>query len=135
MPRAAHSHLSQAKSELTEAGALHRHAQARFYLAYNVLLAVFATSVFLSLERSWLFTVGWRFQVVNCVSGMLQVTAFRMDPIGAPQTKVGIAHFVFAGLSSLCGLVGAFVFGFASRREAFWRPLAPFSVASAWPLW
>lgn len=103
---------------------------ARFYLAYNVLLGVFATSVFLSSERSRLFTVGWVLQLVNCVSGRLQVTTFRMDPIGAPQTRAGIAHVVFAGLSSLCSLVGAFVIGFAGRREAFWRPLVPFSVAS-----
>jgi Protein of unknown function (DUF998) len=111
-------------------GLPHRRVLARFYLAYNVLLRVFATSVFLSSERSRLFTVGWVLQVVNCVSGMLQVTAFRMDPIGAPQTRAGIAHVVCAGLSSLCSLVGAFVFGFAGRCGAFWRPLVPFSVAS-----
>jgi hypothetical membrane protein len=128
--RPQYSHRSQAISELTEAGAPHREVLARFYLAYNLLLGVFATGVFVSSERSRLFRVGWALQLVNGGSGLLQVTALRMDPIGAPLTRAGIGHFVGAGLSSLCTVLGTMIFGIASRSDAFWRPLAPFSVAS-----
>ena len=127
--RPGYSHSAQAVSELTEAGAPHRRTLAAFYLVYNVLLGVFATGVLLSSSRSRLFRVGWTLQLVNCVSGVFQVTAFRMDPIGAPLSRAGLAHVVCAGLSSLCSVSGAFVVGVACRRDAFWRSLAPFSVA------
>lgn len=125
-----YAHRSQAISELTAAGAPRRGLLACLYLTYNLLLGLFTAGAYLSAERTRLARIGWGLQLVNVLSGLLQVTTLRMDPIGTPLTKRGIGHFVAAGLSSLCTVVGTVIVGLAGRQEPKWRPLASFSVVS-----
>lgn len=128
--RPGYSHISNDISVLTEAGAPHRTLLALLYGAYNILLGIFATALFLSSKRSRLFTVGWALMMLNGASGMLQVTALRRDPDGVPLTRMGIGHIAGASVSSLSTIVGALVVGSVFRRDAYWRPLSSFSLAN-----
>jgi hypothetical protein len=126
-----YSHVSDDISKLAEEGAPHRKLLALLYGAYNLLLGLFATGLYRSSTRRRLYTIGWALLLVNCVSGLLQVTALRREPDGVPLTTAGKGHIAGAGISSLCTVDASWVLGLAFRRDAVWTPLSSFSLGSA----
>jgi len=65
------------------------------------------------------------------VSGIGQVTLFRMDAVGTPATTAGTMHIVLASVSSLLTLAIAVLYGVAFRRAPLFRRLSTYSFATA----
>ena len=119
-----YSHVRNAISELTGARAPHFAVLAPLYAAYNILLVVFAVGLYRGSLRSTLFKWGaWLF-TIGAISGIGQVTVFRMDHVGSPATLTGQGHIILAAVSSLLTVAATVVYGFAFRRDPMWRPLS-----------
>ena len=126
-----YSQVRQHVSDLTATGATTWPALVVPYIAYNVLVLLSAIALYLTSPRGWLWAVGLGLLALNALAGVGQVTWFREDIGGVPTSVAGTGHIVLAGISSLAVLLGSVVYGFAFRRSATWRPLAPFSFAVA----
>jgi hypothetical protein len=123
-----YSQVRQHVSDLTATGASTRLALAPPYFLYNLLVLGFAVALYSASDRSRLFRVGLACLTANAIAGVMMVTWFTEDKGGAPVTFAGTGHVIFAGVSSLSIVVASFVYGFAFRRTAEWRPLSVFSL-------
>jgi len=117
-----YNHLSMAVSELIAAGAAQKPLLDIFFIVYNVLLAVFAWTVGMSVrgERR-IGLAGAAVLGGVAIVGLVMTLFFPMDPRGAHATATGTVHLVLAGVLSL-GSILAIVFlalGM-SARDAFW---------------
>jgi hypothetical protein len=124
-----YSHVRNAISELTGAHAPNYAVLAPLYAAYNMLLVAFAVGLYLASIRSTLFKWGaWLF-TIGAISGIGQVTVFRMDQVGSPATLTGQGHIALAGITSLVTVVATVIYGFAFRPDPLWRPLSVLSLS------
>lgn len=127
----AYSQVRQHVSDLTADGARSWPALVGPYVLYNVLVAAFAASLYLTSPRGWLWRVGLGLLVLNGLTGIGMVTWFREDLGGVPTTTAGAIHLVLAGVSSITILLASIAFGSAFRGSEMWRPLGRFSFAIA----
>lgn len=118
-------------SDLTGTGAPTKDELSPFYILYNVLVVLLAYGLYRASELSRLFKLGAGLLTLGALAGVLMVTLFTVDLVGAPTTFGGNAHVVFAGVSSVATLVATIVYGFAFRRSTTWRWLSTFSFVIA----
>jgi len=125
-----YSQIRQHVSDLTATGASTRLVLAPPYILYNLLVSVFAGALYAASDRSHLFKLGLVCLGANAFAGVMMVTWFTEDKGGVPSTFAGTGHLIFAGVSSLSIVVASFVYVFAFRRTADWRPLSVFSLVT-----
>lgn len=126
-----YSQVHNAVSELTGSEAPNREVLAPLYIVYNVMLFGFAYALFRASSGGRLFKVGVVLFAIGGLSGIGQVTFFRMDTVGTAATTAGTMHLVLAGVSPLLCVATAILYGFAFRREATFRGLSTYSFAAA----
>lgn len=99
--RPGYSHVGNAISELTQAGAPNHWLLDPLYVIYNLCSVGFGIGILLAARRS--SRAGRWAGVCLTVLGALGVLMvwFPMDPLGAPATFAGTGHLVIAGLMSL----------------------------------
>lgn len=126
-----YSHMRNAISELTASDAPNVGVLAPIFVAYNLALVGFAFAVLRASVGGSLFRVAaWLFAAA-AVSGIGQVTVFRMDSVGTAATTAGTIHLVLAGVSSIITLASAVLYGVAFRRDGAFRTLSTYSFATA----
>jgi Protein of unknown function (DUF998) len=111
-----YSHLRDAISELTASQAVDRVRLAALYVAYNLLLAVFAWGLWRAAPGSRLLRNASGLVVLAALSGIAQVTVFPQDSTGTPATRAGATHIALAGLAAFLCVVTAVMYGVAFRR-------------------
>jgi hypothetical protein len=126
-----YSHVRNAISELTGSEAPNRAVLAPIYIIYNVVLFGFAYALFRASSGGSLFRVTVVLFAIGGLSGIGQVTFFRMDAVGTAATTAGTMHLVLAGVSSLLTVGTAIIYGFTFRQEATFRRLSTYSFATA----
>ena len=126
-----YSHVRNAISELTGTAAPDRAVLAPLYIVYNVLLLGFGYALFRVASGGFLMAVAVVLFLIGGLSGIGQVTLFRMDSVGAAETTAGTLHLVLAGVSSLLCLTIAVLYGFAFRGTSTLRGLWRYSFATA----
>lgn len=124
-----YSHLRHPVSELTSSHAPDRWLLGGFYIAYNLILAVFAVGLFLTGRRSMTLKVAFAFMIATAVGGVLLVVPFPQDTLGLPGTTAGVMHIALAAVVSPLTVAIAFLLGFAFRKDALWRGASRFSFA------
>ena len=111
-----YDHLTQYISELGAAGAPTRRAVSLAFIVSGALLAAFWLLCAGLFPRGVLSILGFGFSALNGV-GLLLGGAFRCDfecAVVDPSLSA-ILHEVFGGVGYLCGIVGVFLLGIASR--------------------
>jgi len=126
-----YSQIRNAISELTGSLAPNRAVLAPIYIAYNLTLVGFAYAIFSATKGGTLFKVAVALFAIGGLSGIGQVTLFRMDSVGSATTAAGSIHIVLASVSSLLTVATAILYGFAFRREPAFRGLSKYSFATA----
>lgn len=126
-----YSHLRDAISTLTAAGAPDRVLLGALYVGYNLLLAGFALAVYRSSAGGRLLLAATVLFALGSVSGIGQVTAFPQDAPGSPLTGPGTMHLVLAGVSSLVTVACAVLYWRGFRTDPVWRPMSRVSLAAA----
>jgi hypothetical membrane protein len=126
-----YSQVGNAISELTGSMAPDRALLAPLYIGYNVLLLGFGYALFRAAAGGILFPVAVVLLALAALSGIGQVTAFRMDSDGSAQTTVGMIHLVLVGVSSVLCLTIAILYGVAFRGVPTLRRLSRYSFATA----
>jgi hypothetical protein len=124
-----YSHLRHPVSELTSSHAPDRWLLGGFYIAYNLILVVFAVGLFLTGRRSATLKVAFAFMIATAVGGVLLVVPFPQDTLGLPGTTAGVMHIALAAVVSPLTVAIAFLLGFAFRKDAIWRGASRFSFA------
>lgn len=128
---AGYSQVANAVSELTGSGAPNWGLLASIFVAYNIVLVGFGWALMRAAGAGRLFQIAvWLF-VIGGLSGIGQVTAFRMDAVGSTATTAGTIHLVLAGVSSLLTVATAVLYGFAFRRVEAFRGLSTSSFVTA----
>jgi hypothetical protein len=105
--RPGYSHISQAISELIEAGAADKRFLDPLFILYNVLTGVFG-SVLTSKgikEKNRAFIASGAAFLVEAISGVIMTLFYPMDPRGAAPTFAGKMHLIIAGIMSLFTMV------------------------------
>lgn len=123
-----YSHLRHPVSELTSSHAPDRWLLGGFYIAYNLILVVFAVGLFLTGRRSATLKVAFVFLIGTAVGGVLLVGPFPQDTMGQPGTTAGAMHIALAAVVSPLTVATTFLLGFASRRDGLWRGTSRFSL-------
>jgi hypothetical protein len=113
-----YSQVRQHVSDLTASGSPTRDRLVAPYLFYNALVAMFAIGLYVESTRGLLFKLGLGALLLNSLAGVMMVTVFPEDLGGSPVTVAGTGHLVFAGVSVLCTVAIAFLYGFAFRRTS-----------------
>ena len=126
-----YSQIRNAISELTGSEAPNRAVIVPLYIAYNLALAGFAYAIFMVSMGGRPFRVAVALFAVGALSGIGQVTLFRMDSVGSATTTAGSMHLVLASVSSLLTVATAVLYGVAFRREPAFRGLSTYSFATA----
>ena len=120
-----YSQVRQHVSDLTASGSLTRDHLVVPYVIYNALVGSFAIALYRESSRRPLFKLGLGALLLNSVAGVMMVTVFPEDLRGAPVTVAGTGHLIFAGVSVVCTVAIAFLYGAAFRRSS--TPLATVS--------
>lgn len=128
------SHVADAVSELTAAGAPNKALMDALFLAYNLLVAAFAAGLLTAAwpdprarraGRAGAFLLGG-----TALCGVLLQLFFPQDPGGPPVTVTGTLHVAIAGVAALTTLSGIACLAAWFWREPELRSLAWFSVAT-----
>lgn len=125
------SQVANAVSELTGSAAANWAVLAPIYIAYNVLFLGITYALFRASSSGTLFGEAVVLAAIGGLSGIGQVTAFRMDTVGTTATTAGSLHLVLAGVSSLLTVATAVLYGVAFRRQPVFRSLSPYSSVTA----
>ena len=123
-----YSQLRQHVSDLTASGSPTRDRLVAPYFIYNALVAAFAIGVYVESTRGRLFKLGLAALLLNSLAGVMMVTVFPEDLSGRPVTAAGTGHLVFAGVSVVCTIAIAFLYGFAFRRTSVALSRASFAI-------
>jgi hypothetical membrane protein len=126
-----YSHVRNAVSELTGSTAPDRALLAPLYIGYNLVMLGFGYALFRAAGSGILFPVAVVLFTIAALSGIGQVTVFRMDSIGDTPSTAGAGHLVLAGVSSLLCLAIAILYGIAFRGVPALRRLSRYSFATA----
>jgi hypothetical membrane protein len=130
--RPGYSHLAEAISELTAAGAPNKALLDPLYALYDLLALLFGIGVFLTIGR----LVPGRAVGLGRLGGALLIVGglftlafifFPQDPGGPPVTFAGTVHLVLAGVVALASLLAILLLGLAARKAPRLRGYAVFS--------
>ena len=115
MMRPGYSHVSQAISELTEAGAANK-PLLDIGLYVSELMTIAFGAGFLWAVRAWgvSFRIAGALLVFIGVIGLL-FAPFPMDPVGEPFTRTGTIHLIIAAVSSPSSMAVMIFAGFGWR--------------------
>ena len=125
--RDGYSHIAQGISALSEAGVPDAWAQAGNFIIVGVLLIGLAVGLQRGigagngsvLGPALIGTFGLLALVLNGV--------FPADPVGAPETSIGTAHSLTAGLGFIAVIVSMFILPGEFREHVDWQNLAALS--------
>jgi hypothetical protein len=133
----AYSHLAQPVSDLIASGAPPKEHLDPLFALYNVLTGVFGLGVALTAQQpsekhSRIGVIGGWTLVVEAVAGLVTL-AFPESEGGANASigATGVAHIVFAGISSITSLLAIVLIGRWLSRTTRSTRLWQFSVLSA----
>jgi hypothetical membrane protein len=126
-----YSQVGNAISELTGSTAPDSVLLAPLYIGYNLVMLGFGYALFRAAGGGLLFATAALLFGIAALSGIGQVTAFRMDGVGTAETTAGQGHLVLAGVSSLLCLAIAILYGIAFRGVPALRRLSRYSFATA----
>lgn len=127
-----YSHVRNAVSELTQAGAPHAVALGLPYALSGLLLAAFGAAVCLVSYRTSrrVFTGGLLIGLF-AVQAVLLGTVFPQDPLGAPLTFPGTMHLVLVGVSVPLIVSAILLIGFGlDRAVSRWRHFRLYSMVT-----
>lgn len=112
-----YSHVRQAISELTMAGAPNLALMDALFTIYGILLLTFSIGFSLRWGKAGNrpLTISGATLAV-CAAAGLAMKFFRQDPIGEPLTFTGMMHLILAGITSL-GTIFAIFFAAAGFRK------------------
>jgi hypothetical membrane protein len=112
-----YSHVRQAVSELTMAGAPNLALMDALFTIYGFLLLTFSIGFSLSWGKAGNrpLTISGA-ALAACAAAGLAMKFFRQDPIGEPLTFTGTMHLILAGITSL-GTIFAIFFAAAGFRK------------------
>jgi hypothetical protein len=131
--RPGYSHVTQAVSELLEAGAPNTAVLDPLFLLYNLLTVPFAAGVFLlgreSREHRPLATAAAMVLLLEAVAGFVTVF-FPQDVPGTPFTITGSLHIGLAGISSLTTMAAMLLVALWFRRTRLVCGFALYSLLS-----
>ena len=127
-----YSHVRNAVSELTQAGAPHAVVLGALYVVSGLLLAAFGVAVSLESRRtSRRVVTGGVLISLFAVLAVLLGTVFPQDPIGAPSTFPGTMHLVLVGVSVPLIVSAILLIGFGlDRTVPRWRHFRLYSVVA-----
>jgi len=127
-----YSHVRNAVSELTQAGAPHAVVLGALYVVSGLLLAAFGVAVSLeSYRTSRRVVTGGALISLFAVLAALLGTVFPQDPIGAPSTLPGTMHLVLVGVSVPLIVSAILLIGFGlDRTVPRWRRFRHYSVVT-----
>jgi len=127
-----YSHVRNAVSELTQAGAPHAVVLGAIYVVSGLLLAAFGVAVSLESRRtSRRVVTGGVLISLFAVLAVLLGTVFPQDPIGAPSTFPGTMHLVLVGVSVPLIVSAILLIGFGLDRSVpRWRRFRLYSVVT-----
>ena len=126
-----YSQVRDAISELTGSAAPDRATLAPLYIAYNLVLLGFGYAMFRAVGGGIRFAITVVLFGLAALSGIGQVTAFRMDSVESIATAAGGLHAILAGVSSLLCLALAILYGNAFQFVPALRSLSRFSFVTA----
>jgi hypothetical protein len=120
--RPGYNHISMAISELIAVGAPHKALLDGLFIAYNVLLIVFAWALGMSVRGgSGLAVAGATILAFVGAIGLVMTLLFPMDARGSAVTTTGTVHLVLAGALSLGCILAILFLALGSKdRDAFW---------------
>ena len=127
-----YSHVRNAVSELTQAGAPHAVVLGVLYVVSGLLLAAFGVAVSLESYRTSRRVVTGGFLImVFAVQAVLLGTVFPQDPLGAPSTFPGTMHLVLVGVSVPLIISAILLIGFGlDRTVPRWRHFRLYSIVT-----
>jgi hypothetical membrane protein len=129
--RPGYSHIADAISELTAAGAPNRWLLNPLFIVYNLLVIAFAAGVYLeagsdSRGRAQ-GSAAAATLAVTALLGLLMQFFFPQDPGGLPVTSAGSMHIVAAGLASLASMIAILLAVLWFRKRPDLRGYAAYS--------
>jgi hypothetical membrane protein len=133
--RPGYSHVAEAISELTAAGAPNKALLDPLYTLYNLLGLVFATGVFLAIgrhTRGKARRIGHAGAAMLILGSALSLTfaVFPQDPGGLPVTFSGTVHILLAGVVAPASLLALLLLGLSARQSPRLRGYAAFTFAA-----
>jgi hypothetical protein len=126
-----YSHAEQAISELTAAGMPRKAILDGMFVAYDLLVVLFAlvAPLALGMTRNRAVLVGAALLAVTGLAGLGMSTLFPMDQAGAAMTAAGRLHIALAAVASLGSMGAVLSFGIGTWRATGWRWFSFFSFA------
>jgi hypothetical protein len=92
------------------------------FLAAGLLVEVFATGLFFSIDRAKGFSLG--IGLLVCFGfGLLLIGAFREDPAGGSHTIQGIIHTITAAIVFSIFPIASLLIALSLRKDSYWKGL------------
>jgi hypothetical protein len=134
--RPGYSHLAEAVSELTAAGAPNKALLDPLYALYDLLALLFGIGVFLAiggLVRGRAARAGRLGAGLLILGGLFSLAFyfFPQDPGGPPVTLAGTVHLALAGVVALTSLLAILLIGLSVRNAPGLRGYGAFSLIAA----
>jgi hypothetical protein len=127
MTRGSYSHIAQGISALSETGAPDAWAQTGNFIVVGFLLIGLAVGLQHGIGAGNGSVLGPALIATFGLLALVLNGVFPADPVGAPETSVGTAHSLTAGLGFIAVIVSMFILPGRFREQAEWQNLAALS--------
>lgn len=125
--RAGYSHLSQGISALSESGAPDQWAQTSNFIIAGLLLIGLAIGLHKGIGEGNGSIFGPTLIATFGLLALVMNGVFPADPVGAPDTSMGTAHSLTAGLGFIAVIASMFVMSRRFREHEEWSNLSTIS--------